>query len=253
MRDGTPRIKSVTRALAMLDTVIADGGCSGVAALARKVGMPLATAHRQVTTLVSEGYLTPSGKGRHQAGSRLLGLLHRLNEKQVVANVAASALHELATRVRSVVQLGTLENDMVTYRIKSGRGAGDLFTRVGMQMEAYCSGIGKALLAHLPDTERDAYLAAGPFVALTDRTITDPAILRQEMEGIREQGYALDDGEIADGLRCLAVPIHKGDGSVLAAISVSQSDRSRTRIADAELLVMLRACARRIEMETFGK
>lgn len=236
----------------MLEAVIADGGRSNVTVLAQQAGMPPATAHRQVVTLVAEGYLTPAGNGRHVAGSRLLGLLHRLNEKQIVANVAASALHELAIQVRSIVQLGTLENDMVTYRIKSGRGAGDLFTRVGMQLEAYCSGIGKVLLAFLPDSERSAYLAGGPFVPLTDRTITDPARLGEELDRVREQGYAIDDGEIAVGLCCMAVPIHNGDGTVLAAISVSQAESSKTRIGDVELLAMLRGCARRVESEAFG-
>jgi IclR family transcriptional regulator, acetate operon repressor len=88
MRDGTPQIRSLGRTLSMLESIIADGGRGSVSGLARQIGMPIATAHRQVTTLVTEGYLTPSGRGRHVAGSRLLGLLHRLDQKQVVANVA---------------------------------------------------------------------------------------------------------------------------------------------------------------------
>lgn len=251
MRDGTPHIQSLKRTLRMLEAVISDGGRCSVSGLARQIGMPIATAHRQVTSLVAEGYLTPSGGGRHVAGSRLLGLLHRLDEKQIVANVAAPLLHQLAESVRSVVQLGTFENDMVTYRIKTGRGASDLFTRVDMQMEAYCSGIGKVLLAHLSQHEREAYLAGGPFIPLTDRTITNPARLDEELKRVREQGYAIDDGEVAVGLRCMAVPIHNGDGSVLAAISVSQADSSRRRIGHVDLLAMLRDCARRVESEAF--
>ncbi len=236
----------------MLDAVIADGGRSNVTALAESTGIPPATAHRQITTLVAEGYLRPSGNGRHVAGSRLLGLLHKLDEKQLIANVAAPILHALATQVKSVVQLGTLENEMVTYRIKTGRGSGNLFTRIGMQLEAYCSGIGKILLANLPDLERGAYLAGGPFVALTDRTITDPIQLADELELIRKQGFAVDDGEIAIGLRCLAVPIRNANGDVLSAISVSQAQGSKTAIGDEELLLKLRACAARIENEAFG-
>ncbi len=236
----------------MLEAVIADGGRSNVSELARKIGMPMATAHRQVTTLVAEGYLTPSGSGRHVAGSRLLGLLHRLDEKQVVANVAAPLLHRLAARVRSVVQLGTFENDMVTYRIKTGRGASDLFTRIGMQLEAYCSGIGKVLLAHLPNHKREAYLASGPFVALTDRTIVDPDRLSAELDAISKRGYAIDDEEIAPGLRCMAVPLRKGDGTVIAAISVSQAMSSRHLLNDHDLLEMLTETALAIEREAFA-
>lgn len=236
----------------MLEAVIADGGRSTISDLARRIGMPVATAHRQVATLVAEGYLTPTAKGRHVAGSRLLGLLHRLDEKQIVANMAAPILHELAVKVRSTVQLGTFENDMVTYRIKTGRGASGLFTRVGMQLEAYCSGIGKVLLAHLPDEELATYLAGGGFVALTDRTIADPAMLRQELLCVRSQGYAVDCGEIVADLYCLAVPIRRADNSVLAAISVSQIMPARARMAETELLMLLRDAAHRVEQQAFG-
>jgi IclR family transcriptional regulator, acetate operon repressor len=252
MKQGTPQISSLKRTLAMLDAVIADDGQSNVPELARTIGTPVATAHRQVTTLVAEGYLLPAGGGRHVAGARLLGLLHRLDEKQIIANVAAPLLHELASRVRSVVQLGTFENDMVTYRIKTGRGANALFTRIGMQLEAYCSGIGKVLLANLPEAERDAYLAGGPFVALTRRTIVEPARLRAELDAVRSQGFAIDDEEVAAGLRCMAVPLRRSDGRVLAAISVSQALSSRARIEDSPLQVLLNETARAIEQLAFA-
>jgi IclR family transcriptional regulator, acetate operon repressor len=249
---GTPQISSLKRTLAMLEAVIADDGHSNLAELARKVGMPMATAHRQVTTLVAEGYLMAAGGGRHVAGARLLGLLHRLDEKQIIANFAAPLLHELAARVRSVVQLGTFENDMVTYRIKTGRGANALFTRIGMQLEAYCSGIGKVLLANLPVAEREAYLASGPFVALTERTIVEPARLREELDAVRLQGFAIDDEEVAPGLRCMAVPLRRGDGRVLAAISVSQALSARGRLDDVPLRALLTETAQAIEHQAFA-
>jgi len=252
MRIGTPHILSLKRTLSMLEAVIADGGRSSLTVLACEIGMPLATAHRQVTTLVAEAYLSASGKGRYVAGPRLLGLLHRLDEKQIIANVAAPILHQLAARVRCVVQLGTFENDMVTYRIKTGRGANDLFTRVGMQLEAYCSGIGKALLAHLPKDGREAYLSNGPFVSLTQHTIIEPDRLRQELDTVCDQGYAIDDEEIVLGLWCLAVPLRKHNGNVLAAISVSRAVSTDERLSHSQLLGMLNEAARAIEREAFS-
>ncbi len=218
---GTPTISALSRTLAMLEAVVADGGQSNISAIARSIGMPVATAHRQVATLVAEGYLRSGVGNRHFPGERLLNLVHRLDEKQLIANVAAPVLHRLATRLRCIVQMGTLENDMVTYRIKMGHGSHALFTRVGMQLEAYCSAIGKVLLANLPATERSNYLAGGPFVALTPYTITDPAALAAELERVHEQGHAFDEQEIALDLSCVAVPIHSGDGRVMAAISAS--------------------------------
>lgn len=228
-----------------------DGGQANVSALARAISVPVATAHRQVVTLVAEGYLRPCGGGRHLAGPRLLGLLHRLDEKQVVANVAAPVLHRLAEELRTVVQLGTLEDDMVTYRIKTGQGASALFTKIGMQLEAYCSGIGKVLLAHLPENQRAAYIATGPFVPLTAKTIVDPALLVAELAAAERQGFAIDDGEIADDLRCMAVPIRHPDGRVLAGLSASQSGPPFCH-TDAYLLDRLASAAAEIELKAFN-
>ena len=165
----------------------------------------------------------------------------------MVTVCAAPLLHRLAARARSVVQLGTLEGDMVTYRLKTGRGAGALFTRTDMQLEAYCSGIGKALLAHLPLAEREAYLGAGPFVALTPCTITDRSQLRDELERVRAQGFALDRGEIAEDLYCVAVPITVPSRGVIAAISISRLSKDRKLVDHTEDLSLLREAAAAIE------
>jgi IclR family acetate operon transcriptional repressor len=85
--------------------------------------------------------------------------------------------------------------------------------------------IGKVLLAHLPGPEQSRYLAAGPFVALTDRTITDPARLKAELGRIAGQGFAIDNEEVVTGLQCLAVPVRTGRGEVVAAISTSRAAR----------------------------
>ena len=230
----------------MLEAVIADSGKSSVAELARAIGVPVSTAHRQVATLVAEGYLAPGYGGGHSAGPRLLGLLHRLDAKQIIVNAAAPMVHSLARTLRTVVQLGTLENDMVTYRIKTGPGATSLFTEVGMQLEAYCSGIGKVLLAHLPDAERDAYLAGGPFPALTARTITKPSDLQDELRKVRAQGYAFDNGEIVEGMSCVAVPIGHSEQPIVAALSATFTRGDHAKRA-RNALSRLQALARQIE------
>jgi DNA-binding IclR family transcriptional regulator len=251
MRNGTPILSATSRALDMLEAVIADGGASSVSTLARAVGCPVATAHRQVATLVAQGFLITVSHGRHIAGPRLRSLIARVDDKQMIANVAAPLLHRLAAATRAVVQLGTFENDMVTYRIKTGQGAHDLFTQVDMQLEAYCSGIGKVLLAHLPASEREAYLAGGPFVALTAQTITDPAALAGELARVAQQGFAEDRGEIDPDVFCLAVPIRRPDGSVPAAISASRL-KSATHVRFETLQTSLRTTADAIEQAAFG-
>jgi DNA-binding IclR family transcriptional regulator len=231
----------------MLEAILDDGGERSVTAIARDLAVPVATAHRQVATLVAEGYLTRLQQVGHIAGPALLRLAGRIDERQVIARIAAPVLLRLARGLRSVAQLGTLENDMVTYRTKVGQGSDELFTRVGMQLEAYCSGIGKALLAHLGPRDLRAYLATGPFVPLTDRTIIDPEALNRELDAVRRQGYACDDGEIVAGLYCLAVPIRAANGRVPAAISVSFAGRSGAKEPSDRQLRSLLGAATEIE------
>lgn len=231
----------------MLEAVLEDDGRRSIAALARGMDMPVSTAHRQVATLVAKGYLAENRNGAFAAGPSLLKLLYRLDEREVIADLAAPCLDRLAADLRSVAQFGTFENDMVTYRVKAGEGATRLFTRTGMQLEAYCSAIGKVLLAHLPERERQAYLADGPFVALTPKTIVDPIALERELQIVGAQDFAEDAGEISDDLFCLAVPVRNPQGRVIAAISVSRNAATRDSQPGTQALSKLRATACEIE------
>ena len=249
MRNGTPQIASLTRALLTLEAMISGGRTRNLSDVARDLGMPVATVHRQVTTLVAEGFLVRLANGHYAAGARLARMLGHVDEKQLIASAAAPVLHRLASRLGCVVQLGTFENDMVTYRIKTGRGASGLFTKVGMQLEAYCSGIGKALLAHLPGDQLHTYLANGPFVPLTSNTITDPTALAEELERVRQTGMAVDNGEITESLYCIAAPIRMADGRVPAAISISRTMAQIDPACEAQVQTLLLQAARTIERQ----
>lgn len=230
----------------LLEAVVADGGRSSVAALARATGIPAASAHRHVAALVAAGYLVPAGYGRHLPGPKLRALAGMIDDRQIMTNAAAPILDRLAVRTGCVVQLGIFENDMVTYLVKTGQSAGDLFTKVGMQLEAYCSGIGKVLLAHIPAQARAEYLGGGPFIALTDQTITDPLLLRDELDQVAAQGFAVDDEEVVTGLQCVAVPVRNMRGDVIAAISASRATQIDNRRWQEQLLPFLCAAASEI-------
>jgi len=251
MTKGTPQIAALKRSFALLDAVIT--GDRSLAEVAANLGLPLSTAYRQITTLTAEGYLLRLANGRYVGGPRLLRLLGSVDDKQIVANAAAPALGRLAARIGAIVQLGTLDNDMVTYRIKVGQGAARLFTKVGMQMEAYCTAIGKVLLAQMPEHELEAYLANGPFVALTSRTIVSPDHLREELARVRREGFAVDDGEAADDLYCLAVPVRSASGQVRAAVSLSRDSKTAERQGHGVALEALRGTAAEIERTLSGE
>ncbi|MFM6853555.1 MAG: IclR family transcriptional regulator, partial [Sphingopyxis sp.] len=177
------------RNLAILEAIICDDGQLTLAGYAALLNLPVATVHRHVQALIGAGFLVRHGQRRLLPGPRLCRLAPHLDERQWLIRAAAPLIEKLAAKTRCVVQLGTLDQDMVTYRLKRGVGGAAAFTREGMQLEAYCSAIGKILLAHLPDAERAAYLAAGPFPALTPSTITDPQSLAAELAHVRAIGH----------------------------------------------------------------
>jgi DNA-binding IclR family transcriptional regulator len=172
-----------------------------------------------------------------------------ISARSQMARLARPALAELATACNATAHLGVLENDMVTYLVKESApsaGPAASFTRENAQLEAYCSGIGKILLAYLPEEDRNRYLAAGPFVAMTARTITDPLTLKLALKTVRDKQAATDDGEIAENLYCLAVPVRDRFQDVSAAISLSFERTARNPFRDQDALTKLRACAEEI-------
>lgn len=139
---------------------------------------------------------------------------------------------------------------MMTYLLKEGDHHGAVISKPNMQLEAYCSGLGKALLAHLPREELDAYIATAPFVALTPRTIISADALRAELARVRNRGFALDRAEMFDGFICIAAPI-RVDGRVVAAISLVVTQMA-TPCRPTIYLARLTAAAARIESRLFG-
>lgn len=237
---------ALSKGLLLLRAIVADRGVTNVGVLGEKLGLSRTTVHRMITELQRHGLVMRTRRGRYGPGLGLLELSSGLSVQGQLAEAARQPLRQLVEACGLTAHLGVMQNDMVTYLVKSpGRSAAVIFTREQGQLEAYCSGIGKILLAHLPDQERAAYLAGGPFVPLTSRTLVDPAHLAEALDLVRANGFASDEGEIADGLRCLAVPVRNPHGRVAAAVSVSMMNGDRTP-GDAALLSLLRETAAEI-------
>jgi IclR family acetate operon transcriptional repressor len=96
-----------------------------------------------------------------------------------------------------------------------------MFTELGNRVPLHCTGCGKVLLAYQPDSVIASIIAEAGLPGYTDKTITDPGQFQQELEMIRQQGYAVDNGEQEEGVHCLAVPVYGPKGKVVAAMSIS--------------------------------
>lgn len=246
MRLGTPRLSSVERSLDLLDRIILDQGRRPAHEIGRQLELKRATVYRMVKTLEEYGQLRACQRGHYVAGRRILHMLASVDRHRVYAELARPLIRKLAKAVGHTIHLGALEGDMTTYLVKEGRADDALLTREDMQLESYCSGIGKVLLAHLPETDQECYLSGGPFVRLTQNTIVDPDELRDHLKSVRASGYAIDDREIAPDLCCLAVPIVQPDRCVTLALSVSSIDQGKFEKSRDALLRKLTQTAEQI-------
>ena len=149
MRQGT---QSLERALTLLEAIVGDDGGTPASGVAAELGITPSTARRLVSAMKRRGFLVTIGHGRYAAGPRLTALAGAVAPHRDLLEAARPVLRRLAREEGWAAHLGTLDADMVTYLVKEG--GDNLFTREGAQLEAYCTGIGKALLAAAPRTAR---------------------------------------------------------------------------------------------------
>jgi IclR family acetate operon transcriptional repressor len=235
--------RALDRALDLFAAISGADGHKTLVTIAAEQGLPISTAHRFVDRLLSHGLIARISRGRYIRSfglSRGAGADH---SQRTLARLARPALRALATEIGANVHLGVLDGDMVTYIVKESRRT-PLFTREGMQLEAYCSAIGKVLLANMPTAALDTFLATGPFVALTSSTIIDARELREHLVSVRANGFAIDDREVHEELVCAAVPVAAPGGFVIAALSLSHMPA--IPLTD-KLVVRLKHCATVIE------
>lgn len=219
--------------------------------LAREANLPLSTAHRLVLAFEQRGFLARERRGRFLPGPALMTLAAKSDFTSVLARVSRPILMDISRQTRSVVHLGVFEHDMVTYLVKAASPRTKIFTREGCQLEAYCSGIGKVLLAFLSNEVREQYLSEGLFVSLTTTTIIDVDQLRDALNKIREQGYAVDNGEIDESIRCVAVPLFGHNREVCAAVSVLAPSGPLSQLTIDGCLATLRQATSLIEARLF--
>jgi IclR family acetate operon transcriptional repressor len=240
---ATPKNQSVVKAFSLLQSFTRPNEWLTSAELSRRANLPQASGYRMVQTLEEIGAIIRDSRGRYGPGMLLLDLSHDIAPLEIWSKVASGILEDLAGGLGVTAHVGVLDNGMVTYVAKAGSGSAAVRTFVGAQLEAYCTAIGKVLLATLPEPELDAFLDDGDLIALTERTITDREAFRLEAARVRAQGYAFDDGETADDVVCLAAPIRNRAGRTVAAVSISDERTRLLRRPNPELLDRLQQAA----------
>ncbi len=228
-------VQSVDRAFELLELVADAGGEATLSQLAEASGLPQPTIHRLLRTLIAGGYIRQQPSRRYSLGPRLI----RLGE--TAGKVLGSSARPHLTRLRDLTgetsNMAVLDGDQVVYvaQVPSPH-AMRMFTEVGQRVDLHCTAVGKAVLATLPPTESDRILSRITMSPRTIHTITDPAVIREEIDEIRTKGYAVDDGEQEIGVRCFAVAIP--NAPTRAAISIS-GPQARVSGLDMDTIIPL--------------
>ncbi|WP_304615450.1 IclR family transcriptional regulator [Paracoccus sp. (in: a-proteobacteria)] len=224
--DGT-----VGRTLAVLDLVAGFGRPVRFAEILPVAGLPKATLYRFLQVLTHQDMLAfDEDRQTYAPGMRLVRLAHSAWAQSSLAPLAREVLDELAETLGQTVHLAQLDNGAVLYVDKrNARQPVEMFSQSGKVGPAYCTGVGKAMLAHLPEDRLAAAIDRQSFHAHTPNTLTSPAALRAELALIRQRGYALDDEEHETGIACIAAPILSGSGRILGAISVTTTTAATSR------------------------
>jgi IclR family transcriptional regulator, acetate operon repressor len=217
--------------------------------LSRRARLPRASGHRLIRTLEEIGALSKTANGRYCLGILLSSLSRNVEVGNLLRDVGTQIMRDLATKLNVTVHIGILEDDMVTYVAKESLPTSfAVRTSVGAQLEPYCSGLGKVLLAALPRESLDSFLSSGSLVALTSRTITKAAALRTELKKVRVQGFAIDDGECLENMYCVAAPIRDVYGHKIAALSATDDALSMSDGRQLKLLCGVLAAASEISL-----
>jgi IclR family acetate operon transcriptional repressor len=199
-------VQSVERAFGLLEVLADAGGELSLSEIAGTSGLPLPTIHRLIRTLVDGGYVRQLPTRRYTLGPRLIHLGESARGR--LTGWARPWLTQLVEQLGETANFGTLDGDRATYIAQvPSRHSMRMFTEVGRRVHLHCTGVGKALLAQLDDKDIDALVRHVGLPAQTAYSITDPAVLLAEIRKIREQGFAMDDGEQEIGVRCVAVPV----------------------------------------------
>jgi DNA-binding IclR family transcriptional regulator len=226
MRDeapqGTYKVQALDRAFAVLDLLGESDAPLGLAQVALALQLHKSTAHRFLMVLERHRMVERTASGKFRLGLKLFDLGNRAIEQYDLRDRAQPHLRRLVAETEETAHLCILEGTHVIYidKIEPARSV-RMITRIGASNPAHCTSVGKAMLAFLPEARLNEIIRRIRFERLTSRTIATAEALRAEIEKTRRRGYAVDDEEFEEGLRCIAVPVLDAQRLPIAAVSVS--------------------------------
>jgi IclR family transcriptional regulator, pca regulon regulatory protein len=220
---GDPNfMTSLARGLIVIQAFTQQSPQMTISQLSVKTGLSRAAVRRCLYTLTKLGFAGAEDGSRYSLRPRMLTLSHTYTTSNTLATSAQPILERMSASLHESFSVATLDGEDIVYiaRTQVSRVmAVDL--HIGSRLPAYCTSMGRVLLAYLPTEQLEQYLAKATLTPHTTRTVTTVEKLRLALRNVRRNGYALVDQEYEVGLRSLAVPVYASSGRVVATVNLS--------------------------------
>lgn len=232
-------IQSIERAADVFELFLASQQELSLKEISEKLGLSKSTIHGIIKTLEYRGYLQQNPDDlKYRLGLKLFELGNKVSNQFDIGKIARPIMKELVETLMETVHLVVFERGEVIYIEKlDGPRSLRIYSQIGKRAPIHCTGVGKSILAFQAEEEIDRILANEILEPFTDYTMTDKPAIKNQLETIREQGYAIDDEEIELGLKCVAAPIFNHQGRVIAAISCASP---KVRLTDEKLAEVIK-------------
>ena len=214
-------INSLEKGFKVLE-LLAEKEELSVTKVAELLGFNRTGSHRFLSTLRELGYVQKNQDSRYRLTFKLLELGAKVANRFEIRRVARPFMQELASIYNETINLGFWDGERIVHLDKvESQEIFRIDPEIWSRVPAYCTGLGKSVLAFLPQNELDAFLASVKLKSYTPNTITTRKRLKEELQKTRERGFAVDNEELAMGLRCVAAPVFDYTGRPSYAISVA--------------------------------
>jgi len=247
----TKTVQSVDRTLAILEALASNREPISLTMLSVKLGLNISTVHRLLNTLIIAGFVEQEpNQGHYRLGLKTFEIGNAALYNLDIRSIAKPYLKDLVDRCGETANLSVLNHGDVVYidQVESPNIV-KMFAQPGTRGPAYCTASGKVLLAALTPGELNQIIKETRFIKYTSSTITDPQALVNEIDKVKEQHYAIDFGELEEGVQCVAAPIRNHEGKTIAAISVSGPDSRISQVfPQGEIIRLITEAANRISL-----
>jgi DNA-binding IclR family transcriptional regulator len=245
------QVQTLNRAFALLDCFTIDKPDLGVRELARMTGLSSSTTGRLLAAMKDAGILHQNSNNHvYSLGLKVLSWAGVYTNSLDIRSLALAYLQELHRVTQETISLYLLDGKdrVCVERMESPHNV-RITSRIGLRLPLYAGSAGKAMLAFLPEAQREEILCSTPLVPLTEKTIIDPEQLRRELDQIREVGYAVSRGEWQIDASGVAAPIFDSNHFPTAAVTISGPAQRFTDEAFAEYIQMIQPVAAQISRE----